>query len=79
MKNKGFSGMATLLIGLMIAGLIAYISFRQYSGEAGKASEQEKSFSQEAGIDTSSQLKILESSKARIKDIQQIKLEEAKQ
>ena len=79
MKNKGFAGMATLLIGLMIAGLIAYFSFRQYSGESKKGSVQEKSLSQEAGIDTSSQLKILESSKARIKDIQQIKLEEAKQ
>jgi predicted transcriptional regulator len=79
MKNKGFAGLSTLLIGLIIAGFIAYFSFKQYLGEDKKGSQQTKSFAQEAGIDTSSQINILESSKARIQDVQRIKTEQAKQ
>jgi len=79
MKNKGFAGMSALLIGLMIAGLVAYFSLKQYLGEDRKGSPQTQSFAQEAGIDTSSQISVLESSKARIQDIQRIKTEQAQQ
>ena len=75
MNNKGFMGMIGLLLTAVIVCFLAYISFTQYFGKPSEHMDKPtQKMAADAGIDTSSQQAVLESTKAKIKDIEAMEL-----
>ncbi len=80
MKNKGFMGMIGLLLAAVIVGFLAYLSFTQYFGKpSAHMDEPTQQMATDAGIDTSSQQAVLESTKAKIKNIEAMELKQEDQ
>ena len=75
MNNKGFMGMIGLLLTAVIICYLAYISFTQYFGKPSAHMDQPtQQMATDAGIDTSSQQAVLESTKAKIRDVEAMEL-----
>jgi hypothetical protein len=79
MNNKGFMGLIGLVLTVLIVGVLAYFIFPKYFREPTGMNQQTKDTAKEAGIDTTSQSSILESTKTRIKDIEAMQVQQAKQ
>ena len=76
--QKGFIGLISLLLTLVI---IVFISYKIYNVYLSKPSvdTQTKKMLTEQGIDTSSQQGVLESTKAKLKDVNKMMLERENQ
>ena len=80
MNNKGFVGMIGLLLTVVIISFVAYFAFTQYFGKPTKQMDQStQKMVTEAGIDPTSQQAILESTKARLKGLEQLQQQSADQ
>ena len=80
MNNKGFMGMVGLLLTAVIICVLAYIAYTRYLGNPSARMDQStKQTLQDAGIDTTSEMGILQSTKSKIKDIEQIELQRPQQ
>jgi hypothetical protein len=71
MNNKGFLGMVGLLFAIAIISAMAYFVFTKYLGKPTGMDQNTQEMAQQAGIDTTNQTSILDSTKSVIKDINQ--------
>jgi hypothetical protein len=69
MNNKGFMSLLGLIVTMAIIGGMAYFVFTRYLGKP-PIDAQTKEAAREAGIDTSNQKTILQSTAAQIKALQ---------
>jgi hypothetical protein len=80
MNHKGFIGMIGLMLTAAIIGFLACITFKQYFNKpADKLDPSTQKAIQDSGIDTSSQLGILESAKSTIKQANQTELKRSEE
>lgn len=82
MNNKGFAGLIGLLISVGIIFLIAYFAFQIYFGSTATsvpADEPTTSAVADAGINTSSQKSVLDSTKSKIKELEADRLKRAEE
>ena len=72
--------MVGLLLTAGIICILAYIAYTRYFGNPSSRMDQStKETLRETGIDTSSELGILESTKSKIKDIEKLQLQQSQQ
>lgn len=78
MNNKGFAGLLSLVLSVAIISVLMYFVFTRYFLKPSASMDQPTQKAvQEAGIDTTSQFGVLESTKAKIKQIEAQQVERA--
>ena len=69
MNSKGFIGLLGLLITTVLIGVMVYFAFTEYFSKP-SVSQQTQNTMKEVGINTSSQLSVVQSVTSQLKDIE---------
>jgi hypothetical protein len=79
MNNKGFIGLIGLLIAVAFISVLAYFVFTKYFGKPTGMDQNTLEMANQAGIDTTSQTSILDTTKAAIKGIEEAQQNQSQQ